>query len=197
MRVPAAVSDSTVFSSGYLEMIWRIARRASPRYSWARGRRASRRSVGQSWCEQGRAPGPPGKPAFPCLRAPDPRGETEAEVETAAAQSPLRASLGCWPGPRGPDRGLGSPCAQDTFHVLPESKLLLDLQVAAPVPTSSMQPPRPLSCHSLSGPLKVLSGPPAVIYSSLILQMGKLRHRKGKSFLKNDEAFPRTPASKA
>lgn len=59
------MSVSTVLSSGNLEMICRITRRASPRHSWARGRRASSRSVGHGGCEQGGS-------ACPLLRAPVP-----------------------------------------------------------------------------------------------------------------------------
>lgn len=133
MRVPAAVSDSTVFSSGYLEMIWRITRRASPRYSWARGRRASRRSVGQSWCERGRTPGPPGKPACRCLRAPDPRGET------VAAQSPLRASLGCWPVREGQTVVLADPVLRTLFMSSQKASscLTFKLQPRCPPPPGS------------------------------------------------------------
>ena len=176
MRVPAAVSVSTVLSSGNLEMICRITRRASPRHSWARGRRASSRSVGHGGCEQGGSAWPQesqGPAPSSGLLSRD--GETEAEVGRAKptvgpqvrhSPSGLRArATKARPRLRQSLLRTFSSCpSRDQTPARPSS--------CRPGAPSSVQPTRPLSCHKLTGLLKFLSSsgpalPPATICSPL------------------------------
>lgn len=152
------MSVSTVFNSGYLEMTWRITRKASPRHSWASGRRASRRSAGQSRYEQGGwgLLGPRESLPTSSLELLSPGGQTGGVAAssclsiTVGPQVRHSPSLSCRPGQQRPDLGLGSP-AQNTCLIPPES-MSSDHSAAA-----SRQPTWPLPCPSPSGLLEALS----------------------------------------